>query len=54
MGPADIGLNARDLPPHVLTAELLFHVVTAYNILRTRGVPIGKGDYEGQLRIRPA
>jgi uncharacterized protein len=31
-----------------------FHVVTAYNILRTRGVPIGKGDYEGQLRIRPA
>ena len=30
-----------------------FHVVTAYNILRTRGVPIGKGDYEGQLRVRP-
>lgn len=31
-----------------------FHVVTAYNILRMRGVPIGKGDYEGQLRIRSA
>lgn len=31
-----------------------FHVVTAYHILRTRGVPIGKGDYEGQLRTRPA
>src|SRR5262245_2342537 len=31
-----------------------FHVVTAYTILRTRGVPIGKGDYEGQLRVRPA
>jgi hypothetical protein len=30
-----------------------FHVVTAYNILRTQGVPIGKGDYEGQLRVRP-
>jgi hypothetical protein len=30
-----------------------FHVVTAYDILRTRGVPIGKGDYEGQLRVRP-
>ena len=29
-----------------------FHVVTAYNILRTRGVPIGKGDYEGCLRTR--
>lgn len=30
-----------------------FHVVTAYAILRTRGVPIGKGDYEGELRVRP-
>lgn len=31
-----------------------FHVVTAYDILRTRGAPIGKGDYEGQLRTRSA
>jgi len=31
-----------------------FHAVTAYNILRTRGVPIGKGDYEGRLRTRTA
>ncbi len=30
-----------------------FHAVTAYNILRARGVPIGKGDYEGRLRTRP-
>lgn len=29
-----------------------FHAVTAYNILRTQGVPIGKGDYEGRLRTR--
>jgi hypothetical protein len=29
-----------------------FHAVTAYNILRSRGVPIGKGDYEGCLRTR--
>lgn len=29
-----------------------FHSVTAYNILRTGGVPIGKGDYEGRLRTR--
>lgn len=27
-----------------------FHAVTAYDILRTRGVPIGKRDYEGRLR----
>jgi uncharacterized protein len=31
-----------------------FHAVTAYDILRTRGVPIGKRDYEGRLRTRPA
>jgi len=31
-----------------------FHAVTAYNILRTRGVPIGKGDYEGRLRTTSA
>jgi hypothetical protein len=31
-----------------------FHAVTAYDILRTRGVPIGKGDYEGRLRTRAA
>ena len=31
-----------------------FHATTAYHILRTCGVPIGKGDFEGQLRVRPA
>ena len=31
-----------------------FHAVTAYDILRARGVPLGKRDYEGQLRTRPA
>ena len=31
-----------------------FHAVTAYDILRTRGVPIGKGNYEGRLRTRTA
>jgi hypothetical protein len=29
-----------------------FHAVTAYDILRTQGVPIGKGDFEGRLRTR--
>lgn len=31
-----------------------FHAVTAYNILRSRGVPLGKRDYEGRLRTRSA
>jgi len=30
-----------------------FHAVTAYDILRSKGVPVGKRDYEGQLRTRP-
>ena len=29
-----------------------FHAVTAYDILRTREVPLGKRDYEGRLRTR--
>jgi len=29
-----------------------FHAVTAYDILRARGVPLGKRDYEGRLRTR--
>ena len=29
-----------------------FHAVTAYDILRSRGMPIGKSHYEGQLRTR--
>ena len=31
-----------------------FHAVTAYDILRMQGVPLGKRDYEGRLRIKPA
>jgi hypothetical protein len=29
-----------------------FHATTAYDILRMKGVPIGKRDYMGQLRLR--
>ena len=40
----------------VLLSSLLpnvhFHAVTAYDILRMRGGPVGKRDYEGQLRER--
>jgi hypothetical protein len=35
-----------------LLPNFYFHAVTAYDILRTRGVPIGKRDFEGQLRTR--
>ena len=29
-----------------------FHATTAYDILRTKGVPVGKLDYLGQLNIK--
>ncbi len=29
-----------------------FHATTAYDILRMKGVPLGKRDYEGRLRTR--
>ena len=41
-----------DLPPVVPLAQLNFYAVTAYDILRVRGVPIGKRHYEGLLRTR--
>ena len=34
-----------------LLPNFYFHAVTAYDILRTRGVPIGKSDFEGHLRV---
>ena len=34
--------------------NVYFHTVTAYNILRARGVPIGKYHFQGQLRTRTA
>jgi hypothetical protein len=42
--PADIFILSFSLP------NFHFHAVTAYDILRSRGVPLGKRDYEGQLR----
>ena len=32
--------------------NFFFHVTTAYNILRSKGVPVGKMDFVGQLRLK--
>ena len=32
--------------------NLHFHATTAYDILRTKGVPLGKRDYLGPLRLK--
>ena len=31
-----------------------FHATTAYDILRSKGVPLGKRDFMGQMRMKPA
>jgi len=33
--------------------NFFFHVSTAYGILRSHGLPIGKGDYMGAIRLKP-
>jgi uncharacterized protein len=52
--PAEACLHAGDLILSFALPNFHFHAVTAYDILRTRGVPLGKRDYEEQLRTRPA
>ena len=34
------------------TPNLHFHATTAYDILRSKGVPVGKRDFMGALRIK--
>jgi hypothetical protein len=52
-GPQILSLTAETYLFSYALPNFYFHVVTAYNILRTRGVPIGKFHYQGQLRVRP-
>lgn len=48
--PRDLNFTSEIFLLTYSIPNFYFHAVTAYNILRTRGVPIGKGDYEGRLR----
>jgi hypothetical protein len=54
IGPRRLAFTAETLILSFSLPNFHFHAVTAYDILRTRGVPLGKGDYEGRLRTRPA
>jgi hypothetical protein len=58
IGPPDQSRRLAFTPETFLLSFSLpnfyFHAVTAYNILRTRGVPLGKRDYEGVLRTQLA
>jgi hypothetical protein len=54
IGPRRLAFTSETYILSFALPNFHFHAVTAYDILRTRGVPIGKSDYEGQLRTRPA
>lgn len=44
-------LRGEDYLQQVAIPNCLFHVTTAYSILRHNGVPLGKGDYIGSLPL---
>lgn len=52
VGEHSIPFTAQDFVLSFSLPNLHFHATTAYDILRTRGVPLGKRDYLGQLRVK--
>ena len=54
IGPRRLAFTSETLILSFSLPNFYFHTVTAYDILRSRGVPLGKRDYEGRLRTRSA
>ena len=54
IGPRMLAFTSETLILSFSLPNFHFHAVTAYDILRSRGVSLGKRDYEGQLRTRSA
>ena len=50
IGPRRLAFTAETFILSFSLPNFHFHAVTAYDILRANGVPIGKRDYEGRLR----
>lgn len=50
IGPRRLSFTSETLILSFSLPNFYFHAVTAYDILRSRGVPLGKRDYEGRLR----
>jgi len=50
IGPRRLAFTAENFILSFSLPNFHFHAVTAYAILRSRGVPLGKRDYEGLLR----
>jgi hypothetical protein len=51
VGEKKVPFTAEDFLLTFSQTNFFFHAVTAYGILRTKGVPVGKLDYLGKLRV---
>jgi hypothetical protein len=49
----DSYFEGKELLEKFAITNLLFHVVTAYDILRSKGVNIGKSDFIGEIKTHP-
>lgn len=48
VGPMELNFTGQQYLLNYAMANFYFHVVTAYCILRNKGVPLGKGDFFGR------
>lgn len=53
IGPRKLSFSAETFLLSFALPNFFFHAVTAYDILRARGIPLGKRDFEGRLRVNP-
>jgi hypothetical protein len=51
-GERQINFTAEDFLLSFSQPNFYFHATTAYDILRWKGLPIGKRDYTGRLRLK--
>ncbi len=51
LGESQIPFTAENFVMSFSLPNLYFHVTTAYGLLRKEGVPLGKRDYMGRLRM---
>ena len=54
VGPRRLAFTSETFILSFSLPNFHFHVVTADDILRSQGVPLGKRDYEGRLRTELA
>ncbi|MFZ5720779.1 MAG: DUF1993 domain-containing protein [Pseudomonadota bacterium] len=52
LGERGLPFTAEGFLMSFSTPNLHFHATTAYDILRQAGVPLGKRDYMGQMRLK--